>query len=207
MKKSIQQIVNKFAEFLELCMILVFATGMIYLDAKLWGYIPFESFVEFTQEFFIMVSSIIFGVLAHKYEKPGLWLVSGFLGCMFIRELDEYFDMLSHGCWVYFALLYTGISIYLALRQGLAEALSSLAEYMQSRYFITMSCGMALVLVYSRLIGMKLIWQIIMQDQFSYYVKNVIEESTELVGYAFILVATLQYAWLLRQNQLKGSDF
>lgn len=197
MKNSIQQILGKFAEFLILCFILVLATGMVYLDAKLWGHIPVESFVEFTQEFFIMVSSIIFGVLAHKTNKPGLWLVSGFLGCMFIRELDEYFDMLAHGCWVYFALSHTAINIYLALRQGLARALSTLAEYMQNRYFITMSCGMALVLVYSRLIGMKLIWQLVMQENFSYYVKNVIEEGTELIGYAFIFVATLQYAWLL----------
>ena len=202
MKNNVQQIINKFAEFLLICIFLVLATAMVYLDVKLWGRIPTESFVEFTQEVFIMASSIIFGILAYKKEERGLWLVSGFLGCMFIRELDEYFDILFHGSWFYFAVANALFAIFLALRKGLENALASLAKYMTSKYFITMSCGMAIVLVYSRLIGMKLIWKLVMQDNFSYYVKNVIEEGTELIGYSFILVATLQYAWsLIKKNQ------
>ena len=195
MKESMQQIVGKFAEFLLLCLILVIATGMIFLDARLWGHIPAESFVEFSQEFLILLSSALFGYLALKKDRRGLWLVCGFLGCMFIRELDEYFDLIFHGSWFYLAITYAAISIFLALREGLAKALKDLAEYMTNKYFVTMSCGMALILVYSRLIGMKLIWKIIMAENFSYYVKNVIEEGTELIGYAFIFVGSLQYAY------------
>ena len=197
MKESLQQIAKKFAEFLLICFMLATAVGLVYLDAKLWGRIPTESFVEFTQEFLVMVSSIIFGVLAYKKERRGLWLVSGFLGCMFIRELDEYFDLIFHGSWFYIAISYAAFAVFLALRQGLAQAVTSLAEYMNQKYFVTMSCGMAIVLVYSRLIGTKIIWKMVMGDNFSYYVKNVIEEGTELIGYALILLATIQYAYAL----------
>ena len=201
MKNSVQQIVNKFAEFLLICIFLILATGMVYLDVKLWGRIPTESFVEFTQELFIMASSIIFGFLAYKKKEKGLWLVSGFLGCMFIRELDEYFDLIFHGSWFYLAIANALFSVFLALRKGAENALASLAKYMTSKYFITMSCGMAIVLVYSRLIGMKLIWKLVMQENFSYYVKNVIEEGTELIGYTFIILSAIQYAYSLLHNK------
>jgi hypothetical protein len=59
-------------------------------------------------------------------------LIGGFFLAMLIRELDGLFDLLSHGSWVWFALLATAGSLLAPLRH-LRQTLSQLAEYTRTR--------------------------------------------------------------------------
>ena len=61
---------------------------------------------------------------------------------MLIREQDAYFDDIFHGSWVYFALASVVFFVWKAFKQGKDNALKTLAEYMQSPPFTTMSFGL-----------------------------------------------------------------
>jgi len=50
-----------------------------------------------------------------------------------------------------------------------------------------------LLLFYSRLMGMTSLWNGLLGDQYIRIFKNAIEETTELLGYTFILAASLGY--------------
>jgi len=56
-----------------------------------------------------------------------------------------------------------------------------------------MSLGLALLLAYSRLLGMGHLWRGVLGDGYERIVKNAIEEGAELLGYTVILVASLGY--------------
>ncbi|WP_258187377.1 aminotransferase class III-fold pyridoxal phosphate-dependent enzyme, partial [Variovorax sp. WS11] len=74
--------------------------------------------------------------LARKYAhlRYSNILIGGFFLAMLIRELDGLFDLLSHGSWVWFALLATAGSLLLPLRH-LRQTLSQLAEYTRTPYY------------------------------------------------------------------------
>ncbi|MBQ7884158.1 MAG: transporter [Phascolarctobacterium sp.] len=197
MKKDVNVIIRSFLLFFLKCMLPAFVVGLIYLDIKTFGNISEESFVEFGQETFLLGTSIVFMYLANKKKANGLWLVAGFFMCMFIRELDAYFDDIFHGSWKYVALVSAVFFTYKAWRSGKENAVNSLAVYMQSPAFTTMSFGMMVVLVFSRAMGMGKLWKLIMGENFNRVVKNVVEEGTELFGYSIIFLAAVEYACYL----------
>lgn len=197
MKKDINIILKNFLLFFLKCVIPVCVVGTIYLDIKTFGNVSERSFVEFGQEICLFVTSATFMYLAHKKKANGLWLVAGFFMCMFIRELDAYFDDIFHGSWKYFALVSVVFFTFKAWREGKDRAIKTLAEYMQSPPFTTMTFGMMVVLFFSRAMGMGKLWKLIMGDNFNRVVKNVVEEGTELFGYSIIFLAAVEYACYL----------
>lgn len=75
---------------------------------------------------------------------------------------------------------------YQAWRLGKENTIASLAAFMKTRAFIFVMIGLLIVLVYSRLFGMGVLWHAIMADHFNRTVKNIVEEGTEFFGYALI---------------------
>ena len=61
------------------------------------------------------------------------------------------------------------------------------------RAFVFIFIGLLIVLVYSRLFGMGELWHTIMADHFNRTVKNVVEEGSELWGYALVFWGTVNY--------------
>ena len=51
--------------------------------------------------------------------------------------------------------------------------------------------GMVVILIYSRLFGMNILWHALLPDEGSRAAKNAMEESSELLGYLFVLVSAL----------------
>ena len=126
-------------------------------------------------------------------RQGGLWLVAGFFGCMFIRELDAYFDMIVHGAWKYFALGLVAFVFFKAWRLGNENTIASLAAFMKSHAFVFIVIGLLIVLVYSRLFGMGELWHSVMPKHFNRTVKNVVEEGSELWGYALVFWGAVKY--------------
>lgn len=197
MKSDMNIILKNFMLFFLKCIIPAIVVGIIYMDIKTFGNISERSFVEFGQEVFLLATSVIFMYLADKKKANGLWLVAGFFMCMFIRELDAYFDDIFHGSWKYFALASVVFFVLKAYREGKDKAIKTLAAYMESPAFTTMSFGMMVVLVFSRAMGMAKLWKLIMGTGFNRVVKNVVEEGTELFGYSIIFLAAVEYACYL----------
>lgn len=197
MENDINIILKKFMLFFLKCIIPAIVVGLIYFDIKTFGNIYEESFVEAGQEIFLLGTSMIFMYLARTKNANGLWLVAGFFMCMFIREMDAYLDDIFHGSWKYFALASVAFFVWMALKGGKEKAVKTLASYVQSPSFTTMSFGMIVVLVFSRAMGMNKLWKLAMGGQYTRVVKNIVEEGTELFGYAIIFLAAIEYAYYM----------
>ena len=195
MTENMKTILAGFTEFILAALIAACVVGCIYFDVTINQNILEDSFVEFAQEWLLLGTTALFAMQAAAKRQGGLWLVSGFFGCMFIRELDAYFDMIVHGAWKYFALMVVAFVFFKAWRMGKENTIASLAAFMKTRSFVFIFIGLLIVLVYSRLFGMGELWHSIMTDNFNRTVKNVVEEGSELWGYALVFWGAVKY-WL-----------
>ena len=195
MRENYKTIFSGIAEFLLAALIAAGVVGCIYLDVIVHQGIVENSFVEFAQEALLMATTVIFAIQAIAKRHGGLWLVAGFFGCMLLREFDAFFDMIVHGAWKYFALVVIAFVFFKAWRFGKENTIATLAAFMKTRAFIFIFLGLLIVLAYSRLFGMGELWHAIMGDNYKRIVKNVVEEGSELWGYALVFWGTVKY-WL-----------
>ncbi len=117
----------------------------LWVDIRVFGNdIPEVSLTEVVQESVLAVIVLVHLLLARKYAhlRYSNILIGGFFLAMLIRELDGLFDLLSHGSWVWFALLATAGSLLLPLRH-LRKTLSQLAAYTRTPYYGMMISGLA----------------------------------------------------------------
>ena len=201
MKEDLRFVIKNFIYFLLYGVVCALVLGCIYLDIKHFKYLPERGFVEHTQELLIFLSSSIFLGLAWKKNISGLWLVGGFLACMFIRELDSAFDKVFHGAWAYIAIPFACLCILKAWRAGIEQTIHSLFEFMHTQAFTRLSSGLLAVLVFSRLIGYKPMWKLAMGKHYYWNVKFIVEEGTELFGYSIIFLAAVEYAYYLLKKK------
>lgn len=174
--------------------------GLAYIDISNDGKIQDASYTENLQESLLLFSSIIFLYLAKKYNKDGLYMVGGFLLCMFIREWDAVFDNFFHGAWKYFAVPTAFLFTYLGIRKGVEKGTADLVEFIKSNAYTIFVLGLIIVLVVSRLLGTKAIWLLMSGDDFKYVFKSFVEEGTELLGYMNIFVGSIYYYILSRKQ-------
>ena len=204
MKKELSFVIKNFLYFILTGVICALVLGCIFLDLHYFKYVPERGFVEHTQELLIFLSASIFLYLAFKRKTSALWLVGGFLACMFIRELDSVFDKIFHGAWAYISIPFACFSVFKAWKEGLEETINSLSEFMRTQAFIRLSSGLLTVLVFSRLIGYKPMWKLAMGKHYYWNVKFIAEEGTELFGYSIIFLAAVEYAhYLLNEKEVE----
>ena len=147
---------------------------------------------EIIQTVLLLLSTVLLFVESYRYQdmRGALILAGGFIGCMLIREQDYFLDMLSHGCWKWPALtLAAGCLIYAGLT--LRATISALARFIRWHYFPIFITGIVIVLAYSRLFGMGVLWKTLLPNGEWRIAKNAIEESSELLGYMLITASVL----------------
>lgn len=118
----------------------------LWVDMRFVGHdIPELSLTEIMQE--TVLASIVFlhFRLAKMYESMRYCniLVGGFFLTMLIRELDALFDLISHGSWVWFALI-TAVLALIRPVMHFRATLEQLAKYTQSplvRYSVERPAG------------------------------------------------------------------
>ncbi|NQZ94029.1 MAG: hypothetical protein HRT97_17020 [Moritella sp.] len=144
-----------------------------------------QSITELLQAVLLLFSILCFYQLKRaNYLPRATMLVSGFFAVLLIREFDAYFDLIFHGFWIYPALNVTFWCVVYALREGkLAEQMSTLLADKNMQTLITF---IVLLFIFSRLYGMGDFWEAVMGEHYVRDVKNISEETIELLCYAFI---------------------
>ena len=147
---------------------------------------------ELAQSLLLAASAGLYFLEAFRrpHLRHSLVLVGGFFTCMLIREQDYFLDFLQHGCWVYPALATAALCIGYACL-NLRRTVAGLEHFVRWKYFPFLLIGLVIVLAYSRLFGMRMIWESLLGDNFSYTAKSAMEESSELLGYLFILTSAV----------------
>ncbi|MEB8291795.1 transporter [Klebsiella michiganensis] len=170
-----------------------FVVFCLWVDIHFWDYNISElSLTEIVQELVLTTIVFIHFRLAKQYNAMRYChiLVGGFFLAMLIRELDALFDLISHGSWLWFALIAALLALIYPLihyRQTLAQ----LAQYTRTPWYGLLISGLLAILVFSRLFGMQGLWHAILNDGYVRVVKNVVEEGCESFGYMLCLTASI----------------
>lgn len=191
-RSDLKAIGRAFAMLLALGAGVAFLVGLFFWELALPKAFTEFGPVELFQSAALAVSSGLFFVQAKRQPsmRGALVLVGGFLGCMVIREQDYILDFIRHGCWVYPALTLAFFCLTYASRD-LRATISGLARFVRWKYFPFLLIGLVISLAYSRLFGMRVLWETLLGEHFRYIAKCAMEESSELLGYLFILVSAI----------------
>ncbi len=201
MSQHFKSIALQFGAYLSIMLI---AAATIHYDSKQ----PIEqafgedSLTEYLHQFYAFLAAIMFAMASRlRQDTKGIAiLMSGFFFVICIREYDWFLDTISHGIWVYPALLVTAFSMFLFWR--------SKSGFMQGmRVFTRLPCygtflsGFLILMVFSRLYGTGSVWKRLMEEHYIHAVKNAAQEGIELLGYSLILIAAVQFYLAIRQSK------
>lgn len=195
-RKNLHTISVAFGKFFMLGAFILLAPVAVYLDSSVLGHgVREQSITEWSQETLLFASALMFFVLAWQAPaKRGFaLLVGGFFGTMLIRELDSIFDAIAHGFWVYPASLWVITVIALALRYR-ENLLATMARAAQSRSFVYIVLGLAIVLSFSRVFGTTALWLgVLGEGEVARLAKTAVQEGLELMGYLLIFTGSVSY--------------
>jgi hypothetical protein len=144
-------------------------------------------------------------------RRPSPWsrallLTAMALLAMSTRELDAYFDRFFHGAWAVFAVPFGLVSLYQCVFRS-REVVCSLASLWRAPAGRMLELSTVFLLVFSRLIGTKRIWVYLCEDEFlSRAAKNLVEEGTELFGYALLLLCAVEVRVARPSQALPSQD-
>jgi hypothetical protein len=149
---------------------------------------------ELSQEALLLGSAVLFWLLSARrpFGRGFYTLVAGFFSCMFIREQDAFFDHISHGFWVYPAVLMTLITLLIAAFQR-RTIMPAMAAATRSVPFTYILIGLAILLFFSRVMGTGSFWEMLLPENSVALVKNTVQEGLELLGYILMLYGTLLF--------------
>lgn len=150
-----------------------------------------HSLTELFQQLLLLASAAIFIWSATKVEESRTLfiLVAGFFGCMFLRELDYYFDMIVHGFWFYPTILLASSVIIYSMKHS-AYLISSVRSFSQTNAYFNILVGLIIIMVFSRLFGSGTLWKAVMNDDYHHIYKTIIQEGLELFGYMFLFIGS-----------------
>lgn len=172
------------------CLAAVPALALL-LDIQWLGNVVGEqSLVETAQLALVATAGAAFIVLARRRpdERRFALLVAGFFACIAIRETDAAWDLVADGLWQVLVAAVAVAAVAYALVDWRAT-LRALARFVASRAGLVMIIGLGLLMVHSRLLGMGVIWQGLLDDQYLRVFKNAVEESAELLAYTLVAAA------------------
>lgn len=184
---------------------------LIYLDSFTitdTGKFGENSFTEWTQEIFILLCSIIY-FWAGRYDRS----VTGFTGMLsgmalmaFIREFNNYFHTWFKGAWQLFVLLALILTIIYVYRNR-ETLIKPFYDFLKLPAFGVSLSGFLTLMVFSRLLGRSRVWRNILEVEDlegpTRWAKNAAEEGVELLGYALLFIATLEYCWFIYERKRK----
>ncbi|QBG48842.1 hypothetical protein EGM51_16085 [Verrucomicrobia bacterium S94] len=153
-----------------------------------------NSATERMQLVYLFFSAVIFArtaVHVEEWRSLSILMAGGTL-VMMIREMDGALDHLYHGAWFPFAVLTGSITLTLAWRWR-GQLQRNLEVFLYTPAFGALLAAGLSIFVFSRLFGMKDLWESVFGVEqlatVQRWVKNAVEEGSELFGYTLLFLS------------------
>ncbi len=163
-----------------------------------------SSNTEHTQELLILTVALLSYFAAYKFESMRYFFVGlgSFAALSFVRELDAWFESnLFDKGWQVFAVFIIIPTLYILIKNR-KQALKQVDEISKSSYFKMLILGVFVLHAFSRLYGRSKVWKQLLETDYKRIIKDASEESTELLGYMLIFIATVELVlWGYRKTQ------
>ncbi|MEP5728337.1 MAG: hypothetical protein ABJL67_03070 [Sulfitobacter sp.] len=183
-------------EMIVMTLLGVFVPVVVYLDLVVFfGEVGERSLTEAGQQVFLAVSGGIFAAGAFRLSdaKGYLAAMATLSVLMFIRESDSVLDQITHGFWVYPALvcILIGGTVVWKNRKTLG---SGFVVHFATRQGTLVFLGLFLTIIFSRMFGSGQLWRPAMAENYAPVMKGAIQEGLELLGYAIFTFGTVMSA-------------
>lgn len=152
------------------------------------------SLTEKMQDLLGFLSCVLFLVAARMSQelRPIAGMLAALTGMMFIRESDSFLDHnVFDGAWqVLVSIVLITTAVF--LKKQSQPIKHSILEYARLPSAGVLLSGILVTFIFSRLFGRRSFWEAVMGENYVRVVKNIVEEGTELMGYALILIAAAE---------------
>ena len=206
-KESIgKRLLNRFAASLLLRIALYLVLIIAFLEALVLaasnGYAAIlyteNGPLEWSHFLFPVISSILFMHIAKQInEYSDIFRLCGLLMIVLsVRELDHFLDIyLMDGIYKVIIAAVLLCTIYFGWnhRHGLANKFH---RFTTTTPFYFIACGLLFVIIFAQLLGQNVLWVAVMGDSYVRTVKEVVEETSETVGYLLLFFAALESLFL-----------
>lgn len=195
MSQQFRFLFGAMGRFFMLALIMAASTGLLFIDILVFkNDLGEDSVTEIVAEVMLLAVIVLFfrKGLREPEDRAGFFLIAGFFASMLIRELDQVFDYIFHGAWFWFAVPVSLIAIIYAFLHP-RTAVNGLYRFVSHPAYGMMVTGLLVVLVFSRLFGMGILWRGMMGDDFNRLAKNLAEEGCELLGYTLCLLSAITF--------------
>jgi hypothetical protein len=151
--------------------------------------------------FIICTTLFVFESIQNSKRREILFILASLTIFALVRELDFLLDKLNPlGGWrlpAAFLVLATGIFAY----RNWQSIWRNFIQLMSARAFPILWCGFMVAVPFAQPLGHQQFLRLILGGDYNRFVKNVIEESGELVGYLLILIGTIELVWEWRRER------
>ena len=167
-----------------------------------------EGPLEFLQFVVASVSSAALFVLARRSERfpVVLRLLAALALFSAARELDHF--MAGRGAKHAYMLLTSPVGLYAAYTFVLhyRRLVVEVAEFVTTPAFTFLFVGFFIVVLFAQIVGQKNLWQALMGDGYLRHVKDITEETLEMLGYLVISFGTVETYFLTRGERRDPSE-
>ncbi len=187
-------------------MIMVFISQILMWDAAAPAEVKFSenSYTEWSQQAVLIIMTLLFMAAARQYPawRSMSILLAGCSAIGLVREYNNFFNVqVFDGAWQLLsviALIITLVFFY-PNRKGLWLNLKAFRGSFSEGVLVM---GFITTFVFSRLFGRTTFWETLMEERYFRSVKNAAEEGIELLGYALLLIASIEYLMYIRKQTL-----
>jgi hypothetical protein len=168
-------------------------------DADMLGTSEYSP-LEMVQPLIIALCGLLMGwvALEHPGQRPLAFPFGGVAFAFFVRELDYFRDRsVGDNFWQILIAVTASLVIAYTIRHRRRLRIA-LARIWPSPALVLLFAGAVVLFSFVRLVGHEPLWQAIMGDNYQRVVKLPVEEFTELLGYLFCLVGSIEFVFQAR---------
>ncbi|ENG5982650.1 MULTISPECIES: hypothetical protein [unclassified Vibrio] len=176
-----------------LIFLVIYTLATIYFSVQMDKSTSENSLIEMTQIAFVLFSSLMCLYKSKEYLelKHILVIISSFFMVIFVREMDYHIEQyFPHGSWKYPAWIII-VSVCYFCFNNIVNIKNEVKLFISHSSFTTLTIGFFIVFLFSRFAGYGDFWVEFMGNSYNRDVKNLVEESLELLGYAILLNGVL----------------
>lgn len=202
MNQDAKVILQQLGKYFLLAVALSYPVLALMLDI-LWlgNHVGENSVTEHSQAIILLLIMGTFFHINKKYpdQRAFGYLALGLFTSMFIREHDFFLNNIIDNLWEVIVAIVVISAITLSVKSK-QPFVSIFKNYLLSHAGHIMAISLILLLFYSRLFGMGIIWENLLDDGYVRTVKNAMEEGTELLAYVMLFYATQLYRLQLKNK-------
>lgn len=199
------ELVVRFAPFAVACAV---PALLVLLDVAVFKFCCNEAgVVEPVQAVCLLLIAALLSFAAVRFPgfRGGFLLAAGFFLTLCVRENDQWFDLVRHGCWIYPAMLV--VAVFGAMAACSRQTIwPGVLRIVRGELSPVLAIGFFITVGFSRMFGMKPIWREAVGLDDYRVAKHVAEEGSELLGYAIMLTWAILFVRELVRDRRRTAD-